>query len=64
MKSTQNTLSNKQTWNRYAYALNNPVSLRDPSGLVTPICGVDDDDERIGNVEMLRLQQVPSGLRS
>jgi RHS repeat-associated protein len=29
---------NPQTWNRYAYALNNPVSLRDPSGLVTPIC--------------------------
>jgi RHS repeat-associated protein len=25
--------TNPQTWNRYAYALNNPVSLVDPSGL-------------------------------
>ncbi|MFZ0800596.1 MAG: RHS repeat-associated core domain-containing protein [Terriglobales bacterium] len=36
---------NPQTWNRYAYALNNPVSLSDPSGLVTPICDDDDDDD-------------------
>jgi RHS repeat-associated protein len=28
--------TNPQTWNRYAYALNNPVSFRDPSGLVDP----------------------------
>jgi len=30
--------SNPQTWNRYAYALDSPASLKDPSGLVTPIC--------------------------
>lgn len=33
--------TNPQTWNRYAYSLNNPVSLRDPSGLYT---GVDDTE--------------------
>ena len=36
--------TNPQSMNRYAYALNNPVSLVDPSGL-TPQCTIDPDTD-------------------
>ena len=29
-------ISNPQSWNRYAYVMNNPAGLVDPLGLVTP----------------------------
>jgi RHS repeat-associated protein len=35
-------LTNPQSMNRYAYALNNPTSMLDPSGL-DPVCSVDPD---------------------
>ena len=35
-------LTNPQSMNRYAYVLNNPLSLIDPSGL-DPICNTDPD---------------------
>ncbi len=34
-------ISNPQRWNKYAYALNNPVTLIDPDGLNA--CGTNDD---------------------
>ena len=34
-------ISNPQRWNKYAYALNNPVSLIDPDGMNA--CGTNDD---------------------
>ena len=30
-----------QTWNRYAYALNNPLKIKDPTGLYNVNCGDD-----------------------
>jgi hypothetical protein len=35
-------ITNPQTWNRYAYALNNPTSYIDPSGLFVNDCSWDD----------------------
>jgi RHS repeat-associated protein len=36
------TLANPQTWNRYVYVNNNPLSLADPLGLVTLNCDIED----------------------
>ncbi|MGA2234435.1 MAG: RHS repeat-associated core domain-containing protein [Terriglobales bacterium] len=46
------TLANPQSWNRYAYVLNNPLKLIDQFGL-SPCCGDDDnggDDSGDGDV--------------
>ena len=36
-------LGNPQSWNRYAYALNNPLALTDPTGLIAGEPGCDND---------------------
>ena len=33
--------SSPQTWNRYSYALNNPLKIKDPTGLYNVNCGDD-----------------------
>lgn len=34
--------TNPQSWNRYAYGLNNPLNLTDPTGMYTTNCGADE----------------------
>jgi RHS repeat-associated protein len=39
-------LNDPQTFNRYAYARNSPLSVNDPTGMfILPDCGADDDDD-------------------
>jgi len=40
-KQFQTWISNPQRWNKYAYGLNNPITLIDPNGLNA--CGTNDD---------------------
>ena len=53
---------NPQSWNRYAYALNNPLVIVDPTGLYNLINSCDSDDKKCNKQFQQHAKDLKTGL--